>query len=103
MAIAKKLRFVANNINVNLDMPTIPFPPLKFKTRELTLNYLGKSNKTDLYPGEEECDVGILKAISNKQIGQFVYCSDIGDMYEAFIYVDEVENVILRSLRTRLQ
>lgn len=103
MSIAKKLRFNDRNINKVINVPTLPFPPNNIKMKNLTLHYLGESNKTDLYPEENESDVGIYKAVSNKTIGQYTYCDDMGNIYEALLYIDDVEDVILKSLRTRLK
>lgn len=102
MAIAAKNRFSAIGIKIILeDVATIPFPPEKIFYNGMKLVLLGKSNKDDLFPATiQERDIMI--ATTRGVIGQFIYTAENSDLYDALIYVDEAENVILHSIRTRL-
>lgn len=102
MAIPKKQRFIAENIKMELrGIPAIPFPPENIHFRDKKLTLLGKSNKDDLFPPSIE-DRDLMIAIQYSRIGQFIYSADNGDLYDALLYVDEVENIVIQSIRTRL-
>lgn len=95
MAIAKNDRFVEKGIDFVVGEDKNNFPPKQIVFRGKKLFYLGVSNKDDLIEPCEDYDRADYK-------GQFIYCSDIGDMYDCCIYIDVVEQSILKSIRTRL-
>ena len=82
-------------------MSSIPFPPEKVTYDGKKLVLLGKSNKDDLFPPTlQERD--LILATTRGAIGQFIYSAENADLYDALLYVDEVDNVILYGIRTRL-
>lgn len=102
MAIPKKQRFKSENIKLELrGIPSMPFPPEKITYRDKKLVLLGKSNKDDLFPPSLE-DRDLMIATQYSRIGQFVYSAENADLYDALLYIDEVDNVVLYSIRTRL-
>lgn len=102
MSIPKKQRFVSENIKMELrGIPAMPFPPEQITFRDKKLTLLGKSNKDDLFPPSLE-DRDLMIAVQYSRIGQFIYSADNGDLYDALIYIDEVEHVVIQSIRTRL-
>lgn len=96
MAIAKSERFIDRNLNLVVEDESINFPPFTIKYQGKKLFGLGTSNKTDLIEPDEEYDRA-------EKSGQFLYCSEMGDMYECCMYVDTVGQVILKAVRTRLK
>lgn len=99
MAIAKKLRF--DNRLVERVIENSSFPPSKLEFEGKKLLWLGKSNKVDLIPMSLD-NQSMIKASLEGKLGQFVYAAENADIYEVFLFVDEVENVIFHSIRTRL-
>ena len=103
MSIAKKDRFKTEGIDVILkDVTSIPFPPETFKWNEKKFTLLGSSNKNDLLPISLD-EPSIIAATNTGRIGQYIYTDHEGNLYDAFIFVDEMDDVILRSIMTRLQ
>ena len=101
MAIAKKERFEDKGIKLKLNVPSANFPPEKIIYSEKKLVMLGKSNKEDLFPANVE-DQELMNPVIEGNIGQFIYSAQNGDLYDALIYKDEVDDIILHSIRTRL-
>lgn len=102
MAIAKKNRFISDKLNIKLNVPSIPFPVEAFKYNNKQFTLLGESNKDDLFPSNIE-EPSLISANIDGRIGQFLYSSENGDLYDVLLYVDEFKEVILYKLRTRLQ
>lgn len=102
MAMPKKERFTNKGANIVLEnVSAIPFPPEKITYDGKKLVLLGKSNKDDLFPPTlQERD--LILASTRGSIGQFIYSAENSDLYDVLLFVDEVENVILYSIRTRL-
>lgn len=101
MAIAKKDRFINKDMGLEITLCSPSFPPaeVEIPSVESKLILLGKSNKTDLMPTENLDDLQYSFQTGN--IGQFIYTSKNGDLYELCMYVDEVEKTILQGVRTR--
>ncbi len=102
MAIPKKERFTNQGAKILLeDVSSIPFPPEKIMYDGKKLVLLGRSNKDDLFPPTlQERD--LILATTRGAIGQFIYSAENADLYDVLLYVDEVDNVILYGIRTRL-
>lgn len=102
MAIPKKERFINQGAKILLEnVSAIPFPPEKITYNGKKLILLGKSNKDDLFPPTiQERD--LILATTRSVIGQFIYSAENADLYDVLLYVDELENVILYAIRTRL-
>lgn len=96
MAIAKSDRFIDRNLDLVVEEECINFPPTVIKYEGKKLFRLGSSNKDDLIEHDEEYDRA-------EQSGQFIYCSEVGDMYDCCIYIDVVGQAILKAIRTRLK
>lgn len=96
MAISKSERFIDRNLELVVEEESINFPPAVIKYQGKKLFKLGPSNKADLIESSEEYDRA-------EQSGQFIYCSEVGDMYDCCIYVDTVGQAILKAIRTRLK
>lgn len=102
MAIPKKERFINKGANITLEnVAAIPFPPEKITYDGKKLVLLGKSNKDDLFPPTLQ-QRDLILATTRGTIGQFIYSAENSDLYDVLLYVDEVDNVILYSIRTRL-
>lgn len=101
MAIAKKDRFEKKGIKVDLKMPATNFPPEKVIFEGKKLINLGKSNKEDLFPASIE-DTDLMKASVEGNVGQYIYSSDSGDLYDLLLYIDEFDSIVLHGIRTRL-
>ena len=105
MSIAKKDRFINRNLKDVLDTEgDVTFPPEKvnYAANEglLRLSLLGSSNKDDLAPVNIDT-FDLQKAATYGHMGQFVYANENGDFYDLYIYKNEVEEIILYSIRTR--
>lgn len=107
MAMPKKERFERINIKQVMEMNNPVFPPESFiyndseKGKRIGLTLLGKSNKSDLFPPSIE-ETGIMYATTTGQIGQYIYTAHNGDLFDVLFYIDEVNNLVLLSIRTRL-
>lgn len=103
MAIPKKERFNKVRLNYPIQgIPAFPFPPEKISYNGLKLQCLGRSNKEDLFPTSID-DPVIARASMTGRIGQFIYVAPNSDLYDALLYIDETDTVILYGLRTTLQ
>lgn len=101
MSIAKKDMFCHKDIRYTLEgVSSKPFPPEKIKYEGIGLSLLGKSNKTDLHPVSIE-DNGLHKAALHGEIGQFIYTTKHGDLFDVLVYVDETESVNIYSIKNR--
>lgn len=102
MSIPKKERFINQGAKILLDgVASIPFPPEKITYNGEKLVLLGKSNKDDLFPPTIQ-DRDLIIATTRGSIGQFIYSADNSYLYDVLLYTDEVDNVILYGIRTRL-
>lgn len=101
MAIAKKNRFKKQNIKLDLNLPSAPFPPDKIVYDDMKLVNLGKSNKEDLFPVSIE-DPDLMKASISGNIGQYIYSNQNSDLYDVLLYIDEGGDVIMHGIKTRL-
>jgi len=102
MAIAKKERFENKGIKQKLNIPGANFPPDKITYGDMKLTFLGTSNKEDLFPPSTQ-DADLINPIMEGNIGQYIYSAPNADLYDLLIYKDEVDQIFLHSIKTRLQ
>lgn len=103
MALKKNQLFKEVGLKELIDNPTPEiFPPVRFKFKNLILWHLGSSNKNDLIPVNfDENTPELNKAITFGKIGQFIYVSEEGDLYDVCLYQDDKKNIYLYGIRTR--
>lgn len=101
MSIPKKDRFMIKDLEEVISEGGDVFPPESIKLANIgKLSLLGKSNKTDLEPSNIST-AGLQQATITGKMGQFVFTNDAGDLFDIYLYENELGEVILFGKRTR--